>query len=350
MRQTSHLIISVFFIALLLFIAYEVVLIVSPFLQPLFWAAVIAFGFYPLHLKIRDAVKNETLAAGLTTLIVLLTFVPLVTFILFSLASEGFKFYQWAIEFVRTGGLDRTMNEILSHPSLQRVRFLFRWNVVRDNYEAWFSTGASTVGNLAAKQVGALTKNTVLFFLHFFLAFFLLFFFLRDGKKISGIFYELIPLEEKNKSYLYRQIKETFAAVIHGQLLTAAAQAVIAGVIFWALGIPLPIFFAAVTLIVALIPVVGAPFVWLPLVGYLAATGSHGKAAILFFLGVFVISLVDNFLKPILIGEKTKLPYIVLFLGILGGIQVYGLLGIFLAPAILSLFFALIKIYREKYL
>ncbi len=112
----------------------------------------------------------------------------------------------------------------------------------------------------------------------------------------------------------------------------------------------LPIFFAALTFLAALVPVFGTPLVWFPFVIYLICLQQYGKAAALFFLGAFGISLIDNFLKPVLIGKKTRLPYLLLFLGILGGLQVYGLVGIFLAPAVLSFFFSLIKIYREKFL
>ena len=179
---------------------------------------------------------------------------------------------------------------------------------------------------------------------------FLLFIFLKDGEKIYRFIYEIAPLERKNKQPLFGQINDTFSAVIRGQLLTSLTQALVAGVIFWFLGLPLPVLFAAVTFITSMIPVVGASAVWLPLVVYLLTLGQQGRALVLFVFGVLVISLIDNLMKPALIGEKTRLPYFLLFFGILGGIKLYGLMGIFIAPVILSLFFALVKIYQEKYL
>ena len=143
---------------------------------------------------------------------------------------------------------------------------------------------------------------------------------------------------------------ETFSAVLRGQLVTGIAQAVLLGLVFWLLGLPLPVFFAALTFLTALIPIFGAAAVWLPFVIYLVIFKLYVKALALLFLGTFLISAVDNFLKPLLIGEKAKLPYFLLFLGILGGIQVYGIMGIFLAPAVLSLFFVLIRIYRQKFI
>ena len=156
-------------------------------------------------------------------------------------------------------------------------------------------------------------------------------------------------MQEKNKKPVFFQINETFAAVIRGQLLTSLVQAFVAGVIFSFLALPVPLFFAVVTFITTLIPFLGAAAVWLPMTIYLIFMQSYVKAVILFLLGVFVISLIDNIIKPALIGERAKLSYFLLFFGILGGLKIFGIMGLFLAPVILSLFFALVKIYLEEY-
>ena len=180
--------------------------------------------------------------------------------------------------------------------------------------------------------------------------FFLTFVFLKDGRNIYNFLYQIAPFEDSTKKVVSKQIDETFTAVIRGQLLTSLAQATLAGIIFWALNIPVPLFFAALTFLTSLIPIIGAAGAWVPLTIYLVILQQYGKAAILFFFGLLIISVIDNILKPAIIGEKTKLPYILLFFGILGGMKLYGFIGIFLAPVILSLFFALIKIYKEQYL
>ncbi len=178
----------------------------------------------------------------------------------------------------------------------------------------------------------------------------MVFFFLKDGAAIYEFIYRITPLDEKTKRTVFTQLGDTFSAVLRGQLVTALVQGALAGVIYWILGLPLPLFFAGITFLAALIPVFGAATVWVPFTLYLVIIKEYPSALILFLLGIFVISLVDNFLKPYLIGGKAKLPYLLLFLGILGGMRVYGLMGIFLAPAVLSLFFVLIKIYQEEIL
>lgn len=349
---TRGQLISLFFIALLIFIVFNVFFILSPFFIPIFWAAVVAFGFYPAHLRIKKTFKgHENGAAFFTTFLIFLIFVPLVIWLFLSVAEQGLKLYRWFIEFVQDGRLELLLNDLRSIPFIRRVEnLLHRFEILNDGSEEWLTRQASALAEYAGYQTGVLTKNIFLFFVYCVLTFFLVFFFFRDGEKLVGFIHEITPLEDENKKEIFRQLDDTFNAVLRGQLVTALVQAVIAGIAFWTLGLPAPAFFAALTFFVALIPIFGAATVWFPFVVYLLLLGQYGKAAALFLVGALIISLVDNVLKPILIGEKTKLPYFLLFLGILGGLQAYGFMGLFLAPAVLSVFFVLIKIYRKKFL
>lgn len=349
--MTRERLVSFFFIALLLIILYQVCLIFSVFFEPLFWACVLAFVFHPVFLRSKKAFGgHQTPAALLTVLVILLTVVPLVIILAGHLFSEAVKFYDLCLDYVESGRLTQWINQIqMSAPIKKLESHKSIADFVHRNLQSWIIDSAKIAGNFTAKQAAALTKNIALFALNFALTIFLTFFFLKDGQKIYSFFYEITPLDEKDKKHIFTRINDTFAAVLHGQLLTAIVQALTAGIIFWFLALPLPIFFSAVTFLSAFLPVMGASLVWGAFVIYLLALQQYGRAILLFLLGTFVISLVDNVLKPLFIGEKTKLPYMVLFLGILGGLSLYGFIGIFLAPTMISLFFALIKIYREKF-
>ena len=344
--------ISLFFLGLLLFIVYQLGLILSPFFRAIFWSAILAFGFYPLYQRWREWLKpHETLAAILMTIAIFLVVIPPVLILITTVAGQAIQLYQSALGYVREGGLEKLVEHLRSLSVVQGVEArVFQWEPLKQNATQWLLNSTQAVGNFATDQAASLTKNIFLVGLNTVLMTFLLFIFFKDGEKIYQFVYDIAPLEEKNKKSIFRQINDTFAAVIRGQLLTSLTQAILAGAIFWVLGLPLPIFFAAITFLVALIPVVGPWSVWLPLVIYLITLNRYLKAGVLFAFGLFVISLVDNIMKPALIGEKTKLPYFLLFFGILGGLKLYGLMGIFIAPVVLSLFFALIKIYQEKYL
>ena len=350
--MTRDQFISLFFIALLIVVVHQVFLIFSPFFRAIFWSGILAYAFFPIYVKFREAMKpRETLAALVMTLLIFLVVVPPVVLLLANLIKEAVELYQLATVYVREGNLEKLIDQVRSFGIVQKIEVqVLQWEPLKQSVTDWLLRTTRSIGNFAAFQATNVTKNFFLIALNTIFMTFLLFIFLKDGEKIYQFFYEVAPLEEKNKRSIFRQINDTFAAVIRGQLLTSLTQAVVAGIAFWILGVPAPLFFAAMSFLVALIPVVGASGIWLPLVLFLVISEQYTKAVILFVFGTLVISLIDNLMKPAIIGEKTKLPYFLLFFGILGGLKLYGLMGIFVAPVILSLFFALIKIYQEKFL
>lgn len=343
--------VSTFFIALLIYILFNVLLILSPFMGPIFWSAVIAFTFYPLYDRLTKATGNPSLAAGAVTALVLLALTPIVVFVSLLAVRETVHLYEQLTDFVQNGGAEKLYERIRSLSFFKRIQSLqlSPWESLGTQLNQWLLNSVGTVGNFVVKHLTLITKNVIQALVNFVLTFFLVFFMLRDGAKIYGFCYEVTPLDDDNKSEIFEQLFETFTATLRGQLFTSLAQAAVLGIVFWILGLPLPVLFAAVAFFASMIPVIGVSTVWVPFVIYLFSTQEYTRAIALLVLGAVVISGIDNVLKPLLIGQKTKLPYSLLFLGILGGIQVYGFLGIFLAPAVLSLFFVLIKIYRNKF-
>ena len=339
-----------FFIVLLVFIVYQTFLIFSPFYQSIFWAAILAFAFFPLYDRIRKGLKSHpTFSSLLTTLVIIFAVLPPLVYIVINLTSQAIQLYQTASDYVREGRLELLIERIRTLQVIQNLQSRTEiWAPLKENAGSWLLRASKEFGNFTALQAGIFTKNIFFISINVFLTMTLVFIFLRDGEKIYQFIYHATPLEDKNKKPIFKQINDTFTAVIRGQLLTAIVQSIVAGIIFWLVGIPLPILFAIVLFFTTLIPVLGAATVWLPLVLYLLGTHQPVRAAILFIFGVLVISLLDNVMKPAIIGEKTKLPYFLLFFGILGGLKIYGFMGIFLAPVVLSLFFALVKIYQEK--
>jgi predicted PurR-regulated permease PerM len=344
--------ISFFFIAVLGFIIYEVFCIFAPFFTAIFWAAILTFAFYPVYARLQKAFpKRNNSIALLMTIVVFLVVVPPLVFILINMTTQIIEFSQWAYSYVRDGKLEQLAEQVRGLPWFQNVQtHVFASETVKNSLTSWFLGTTKTLGNLAATQAGTFTKNIFFVFLNIFFMSFLTFIFFKHGSKIYDFIYDVAPFEKETKKALFTQIYETFVAVIRGQLLTSVTQAAVAGVAFTALGVPIPLFFTFLIFLTTLIPILGAASVWLPIVAYLFFMHLYVKAIILFVVGCFGISLLDNIMKPAIIGEKTKLPYFLLFFGIMGGMKLYGLMGIFLAPVVLSLFFALIKIYREKYI
>lgn len=343
--------ISIFFIVALIFIIYEIFRIFSPFFTSIFWAAILAFAFYPVYERLKVAFpKRSTLTALFMTLVVFLIVIPPFVFIIANITTQAIEFSQWVYQFVREGGPADLIERVRALGWFQNIESrVLQWEPLKQNLANWLLNLTRNIGNLTASQVGVLTKNIFFVLLNLFFMIFLTFIFFKHGTRIYDFIYQVAPFEKETKKALFQQINDTFTAVIRGQLLTSLIQAVLSGIIYWALAIPVPIFFAFLTFLISLVPFLGAASVWLPLAIFLAIGHHYIKALVLFTLGVAIISTLDNIIKPAIIGEKTKLPYFLLFFGIMGGMKLYGLMGIFLAPVVLSIFFALIKIYREKY-
>lgn len=343
--------ISFFFIAVLAFIVYQVLNIFAPFFTAIFWAAILAFAFYPIYAKLRQwfPKRVNSLALLMTVLVFLIVIPPLIVIVI-NMITQIIEFSQWAYNYVREGKFWQLIDQVRGLPWFQNIQTrIVATPEVKNTLSSWALGTTKTLGNLAATQAGTFTKNIFFILLNLFFMSFLTFIFFKHGERIYNFVYEIAPFEKETKKALFKQVNETFVAVIRGQLLTSVTQAAVAGVTFTVLGVPIPLFFTFLIFLTSLIPVLGAASVWFPIAVYFLFMHLYAKAIVLFVVGFFGISLLDNIMKPAIIGEKTKLPYFLLFFGIMGGMKFYGLMGIFLAPVVLALFFALIKIYREKY-
>ncbi len=343
--------ISYFFIIALIFIVYLVFRIFSPFFSAMFWSAVLAFAVYPVYAPLRNRFPNQgTLTAIVMTLLVFVLIILPLAMILINVTTQAIETSQWVYSYIREGRLETLIENVRATNWIQKIETrIVQWDVLKQNLTSWLLAAAKNGGNYTAAQVGTFTKNIFFFLLNFFFMFFLTFVFFKHGMNIYNFIYQVAPFEKGTKDALFQQINDTFTAVIRGQILTSVTQAFTAGITFWLLGLPVPVFFAFLLFMTSLIPILGAASIWVPLVIYLVLSQLYLKAIILGVVGVLGISLLDNIMKPAIIGERTKLPYFLLFFGIMGGLKFFGLTGIFLAPVVLSLFFALIKIYREKY-
>lgn len=341
--------ISVSFILLLLFIIYQVVAILTPFLASMFWGGILAFAFFPLYrLLSRKVSWGPNARAALSTTVTLLVILPVAVTIILSFADQAISLFLEAKEFIQSGDLAATIKKGQENEEFRRLWFALPERV-QQNVEQAALDMLSQVQSAILPFAVKVTTNIFSFLVDLVFMGVALFFFFRDGERIHRAVYELTPLEKNKKRILFDRISETFAAVIRGQFLTSMVQGAMAAVAYSIVGLPAPLLLGILTAMTSLIPFTGAATVWVPSTIYLFASGSIGPAIALAIAGGGGISLIDNFLKPILIGERIQVPVFLLFLGILGGLRFYGLIGLFLAPLMLSLLFALLKMYREDY-
>ena len=204
------------------------------------------------------------------------------------------------------------------------------------------------LGDAAPKYGLSIGQNIFSFTLNFFLTLYLAFFFLRDGEKIIETFIAVFPMKDETERTLINKISEVTLATIKGNFVVALVQGSLGGFIFFALGISGALIWGVVMVIASLLPAVGAALIWAPVAVYLLATGAILKGIILIVFGVGIIGLVDNFLRPQLVGRDTGLPDYIILLSTLGGLSLFGIDGFIVGPLIAALFIACWQIFSEK--
>jgi predicted PurR-regulated permease PerM len=175
---------------------------------------------------------------------------------------------------------------------------------------------------------------------------FILFFLYRDQEMAISFARSLLPLNEQETDQLLDNMTSTINATALGRLVIGLIQGVLAGLSFWVLGVPNPMLWTAATLIAAILPVVGASIIWIPVALYLGLMGHWGKAALLTAWGTFVVSSIDNFLYPMLVGSKLNQHTVSVLLAILGGVVIFGFSGVILGPLAFTIAATLLDIWR----
>ena len=340
------------FLGIFLLLLGLLVWIFTPFLTPIFWAIILTHVTYPLYRRVATAVagRREPAAWLMTLGVTLLAVVPALYVILVGV-QEGIEAYERATEWIKGGGLQEVGVAISQLPAVGTLgqELIGRYIVSHGQFETALLEGGKAMSSFLAAQGAGLVKNALLFATDFLVMLFTLFFLFRDGDTLYRRFYRAIPLEDDHKTKIFERLDRTITAVVRGTMLTAVAQGVVAGIAYWLLGIPFAIFWGALTALVALLPVGGTSFVWGPIMVYLIGSGFLWKGLILLAVGLGLVGFMDNLLYPLLVGAGAKLPVLFLFFASLGGMVLFGFLGLFLGPILLAVVYEAFKIYEEEF-
>ena len=321
--------------------------LVQPFLMPVFWAVVLAVVFNPVDDWLRERLPGKpALAATLTTLLITLT--VLVPLVLVTLAV--IDQVQGLIQRVGSGELDPSTVVDYVERQLPRVReFAEGYGIdfaqVRTNLQAAVATGGQRVVNFGL----SLGQNFLGVAVDFFLMLYLLWFFLKDGREIVQRAVDAIPLGDRDEWELVRRFATVARATLKGTMIVALVQGTLGGLLFWALGIDGSLFWGVVMTLLSLLPVGGAALVWVPAAIILGVQGEWTSAIIIVAFGALAIGLVDNLLRPLLVGRDTKMPDYLVLIATLGGIASFGLAGFVLGPVIAALFLTIWEMMRKRY-
>ncbi|MCX5724676.1 MAG: AI-2E family transporter [Nitrospirae bacterium] len=340
------------FFALLLLLLYQIALMFQPFLMPVLWAALLAHLTFPLHVRLTAFVRGrEAVSASCLTLLVLALVVMPISLLGLLLAREASTAEQTIREWIASGALQQQFDQVRTWPVIGIFsRRLGGGSLLTpDSLEQGLLAASTFLSRFFLDQVGDLLKNAFLLVTDFFLMLFVLFFLLKDGKQWLAALQEVIPLESSHKQRIVDRMDQTIRAVVKGMGLTAIVQGLLAGLAYGALGMPFPVVLTAVTVMLAPLPFGGTALVWGPAGLYFLLVGPLWKALVLWGWGLGVVSMIDQFLRPWLIGQAVQIPVLFLVFSVLGGLALYGLIGLFVGPVLVSLLMTTIQIYREEY-
>lgn len=336
-----------------------VLLVVLVLLFRLFWtylsaivlALLIASAFHPLYLRIKRMMKErEQSSSLLMTVIVLLILVIPVGGFIGTLSNEAFDFY------VRTRNSVSLIKiqEAIQGDGLwaQRIRKAAEFSGIDLNPQAIDNLAASVgknVGLFLSRQLSAVASNLLSFLVHFFLMMLVVYYIFKDGVRLKTYISELVPFPTEQQELVVTKFREMGKAVIFGNGLSGIIQGILGGFAFFLFSVGSPVLWGTVIGFMAFLPVIGASIVFIPATIILLIQGKTGMAVGFLAYNLCYSSIIEYILKPRLIGKGMQMNPLLVFIGILGGLKLFGILGIIYGPLIMTIFLTLAEIYKLEY-
>ncbi len=334
-----YLIVLIALVVLLGYLSYQVL---KPFLVPIAWAIVLGILFYPLYKAILRIVRWDSLASLLVVGIALIALIGPFTYFSVLLVREMGDL----VEDLQRG--KARVENLLVHPALQAGV---------DQVASWMQTSREELNKAIADQISRLTmelfgkatggiRNLIGALLSFVIMALTLFFLFTAGPAFFDRAQQYLPFSPQQRNRLIREAQDIIISTIYGGVIIALIQGSMGGTAFYFLGIASPVLWGFAMALASFLPLVGPFIIWAPASLYLFFQGAVGKAVLLLVIGGGAISSVDYFLRPMIIGKRTRMPFLFIFFSVLGGIQVFGILGFVMGPMVLALFISVIEIFR----
>ncbi len=339
---------NAFFFGLLAAVSVAFFGLLSGFFQPIFWAAIIGIIFLPVQKLLERRLNGRTsLAASLSVILIFVTVLLPAMLIASAVVNEAAAIYGM----IQRGEIDpgaplRWIQGVSPH-LVERAEVIgINLDELPTKLSAAAIKGTQFIGQLALTA----GQNVASFLVMFCLMLYLLFFVLRDGELMLAALILALPFGDERERALFAKFAEVSRATIKGTLVIGLVQGFLGGVMFAILGITGAVFWGVIMVILSILPIVGASIVWIPVVIFLLVNGAWMKALALAVFGALVIGLIDNLLRPLLIGRDTKMPDYIILLATLGGLSTFGISGFVIGPIIAALFLSVWVMFQEEHL
>lgn len=328
------------FLLMLAAVTVAFIWILLPYYGAIFWSAILAIVFSPLHKRLLAKMRGSPNLAAFTTLMIifLIVIIPLIL-------ASGALLQEGAAIYKRISSGELNMGDYFQQivsalpPSVHNMLDRFGVGDIFSLREK-LSAGALEGSKFLASQAVNVGQNTFEFLIGLGVMLYVLYFLLRDGAHLARQSKQLIPLSDEHKQHLFRKFATVVRATVKGNIVVAATQGALGGVMFWFLGIQGALLWGVIMAFLSLLPAVGAALIWVPVAVYFLVTGAIWQGVTLTLFGILVIGLVDNILRPLLVGKDTKIPDYVILISTLGGLSVFGLNGFVIGPLFAALFIA----------
>jgi len=328
------------FSALFIILAYLSYTTVTPLLKPVAWAVLLAFFSHPMYVFLNEKLfkgKHPSLCAAIMTVIIIFVIIAPTITVGLIIAREAIDLFTRYQHLFRT--IPFPIDDILPLKVIEFINEYGLREMVENTVKIINSYGFSMARGIFGNTPGLIYSLLVIFVSYFFLV--------RDGHMILDYIKDIVPLVEEEQIKFMKRGNDALRGVVYGIMLTAIIQGVLGAIGWWAVGLPSPLLFGALMTILVILPFVGASFVWIPGVIYLFLNEEYQSAVMLAIWGSCVIGMIDTFMRPKFISDKANISTFLVFMGVIGGIAVWGFLGVFMGPLILSLSVFFLDNYRE---
>lgn len=309
-------------------------IIIRPFLTYIVLALMLAYMFYPIYEKLLSKLKKPALSSTIMVIFLLIIIILPSLFIITKLIFQATSAYLL----------------VTSLPLETYSELIYKFTNTPIDLNSYVGSLFGQARNFLLDRAPSLIGSITEVVLGLFVMFFLLFYLFIDGKKLYERFANLLPFRENHKKIILDELKSVTYAVIYGQLLTAIIQGTVGGIGLFIFGVENALFWGFIMIILSLIPVVGTPVIWAP-IGVLQLINGHifsGLGILLY--GLIVVINIDNIIRPKLIGDKANIHPAVVLLGVLGGLSIFGFIGMFIGPLILAILIVLLNFFSEDFI
>ena len=338
---------NVFFVAMLVLVTAAFFWVLAGYLIPVFWAAVLAVLFHPVQQRLRPALGGGNGRAALLTLVLIIATVIVPTgLITVAVGNEA----RLLVGRLQSGEIDPGAALRWAETMAPQISdWLAEVGIDLDELRARLSSAAVTASRTVGSFAVAAGTGAVNVGIGFVVMLYVLYFALRDGERMLELIVRALPMGDDREEALLAKFAEVARATIKSTVVIGALQGTLGGLAFWLLGIEGALFWGVIMGVLSLLPAVGAGLVWAPAAIFLLAEGRWGAAVFLAVFGVGVISMVDNLLRPILVGRDTRIPDWLVLLSTLGGLSAFGLSGFVIGPVIAALFLTFWTLFEREH-